>query len=247
MIVSSKPTLGEGLLIEFRDVKIRYGLVEAIKGISFKIEAGVIATLIGSNGAGKSTILRGISGLTKPYSGQIYFANTRIDKCSTPEIIKLGIGHCPEGRRIFPRMTVIGNLNIGAYLQKDSKTVAKTREEILVRFPILRERRDQSAGTLSGGEQQMLAIGRTLMSRPKLLLLDEPSLGLSPLLVSEIGKIVTSINEQGVGIILVEQNANMALELAHVGFVLETGRIVLKGMAAELRANELVRRAYLGG
>lgn len=234
-------------MIELLNVKIRYGMVEAIKGISFKVGAGEIATLIGSNGAGKSTTLRGISGLTPPYHGDICFLDQRIEKLPTPEIIKLGIAHCPEGRRIFPRMTVIGNLNLGAYLQNDKKAVAEVRENILERFPILRERKGQLAGTLSGGEQQMLAIGRTLMSRPKLLLLDEPSLGLSPLLVSEIGRIITSINAQGVAIILVEQNANMALELANTGFVLETGRIVLEGPANELKENEHVRRAYLGG
>jgi branched-chain amino acid transport system ATP-binding protein len=234
-------------VIELLNVKIRYGMVEAIKGISFKVGAGEIATLIGSNGAGKSTTLRGISGLTPPYDGEIHFLNQQIEKLPTPEIIKLGIAHCPEGRRIFPRMTVIGNLNLGAYLQNDKKAIAEVRENILERFPILRERKRQLAGTLSGGEQQMLAIGRTLMSRPKLLLLDEPSLGLSPLLVSEIARIITSINAQGVAIILVEQNANMALELANTGFVLETGRIVLAGSANELKENEHVRRAYLGG
>ncbi len=234
-------------MIELLNVKIRYGIVEAVKGISFKVDAGKIATLIGSNGAGKSTTLRGISGLTPPYHGEILFLDNRIEKLPTPEIIKLGIAHCPEGRRIFPRMTVIGNLNLGAYLQNEKKAVAEVRENILERFPILRERKGQLAGTLSGGEQQMLAIGRTLMSRPKLLLLDEPSLGLSPLLVSEIGRIITSINAQGVAIILVEQNANMALELANTGFVLETGRIVLEGPANELKENEHVRRAYLGG
>jgi branched-chain amino acid transport system ATP-binding protein len=234
-------------VIELLNVKIRYGMVEALKGISFKVDAGEIATLIGSNGAGKSTTLRGISGLTPPYHGEILFLDQRIEKLPTPEIIKLGIAHCPEGRRIFPRMTVIGNLNLGAYLQNEKKAVAEVRESILERFPILRERKGQLAGTLSGGEQQMLAIGRTLMSRPKLLLLDEPSLGLSPLLVSEIGRIITSINAQGVAIILVEQNANMALELANTGFVLETGRIVLEGPANELKENEHVRRAYLGG
>ena len=234
-------------MIELLNVKIRYGMVEALKGISFKVDAGEIATLIGSNGAGKSTTLRGISGLTPPYHGEILFLDQRIEKLPTPEIIKLGIAHCPEGRRIFPRMTVIGNLNLGAYLQNEKKAVAEVRESILERFPILRERKGQLAGTLSGGEQQMLAIGRTLMSRPKLLLLDEPSLGLSPLLVSEIGRIITSINAQGVAIILVEQNANMALELANTGFVLETGRIVLEGPANELKENEHVRRAYLGG
>jgi branched-chain amino acid transport system ATP-binding protein len=234
-------------VIELLNVKIRYGVVEAIKGISLKVGAGEIATLIGSNGAGKSTTLRGISGLTPPYHGEIRFLDQRIEKLPTPDIIKLGIAHCPEGRRIFPRMTVIGNLNLGAYLQNDKKAIAEVRENILERFPILRDRKRQLAGTLSGGEQQMLAIGRTLMSRPKLLLLDEPSLGLSPLLVSEIARIITSINTQGVAIILVEQNANMALELANTGFVLETGRIVLEGPANELKENEHVRRAYLGG
>lgn len=234
-------------MIEILDLKIRYGLVEAVKGISLKIEAGIIATLIGSNGAGKTTILRCISGLTPAYSGEIHFFQQRIDKLTPPQIIKLGIAHCPEGRRVFPRMKVIENLNLGAYLQNDKKVTARIREEIMERFPILRERIHQMAGTLSGGEQQMLAIGRTLMSRPKVLLLDEPSLGLAPILVREIVRIITSINEQGVGIILVEQNAEMALELANIGFVLETGRLVIEGPTDKLRENELVRRAYLGG
>ena len=234
-------------MIELTNVKIRYGIVEAIKGISLRIDTGIIATLIGSNGAGKTTILRGISGLTPPHCGEIRFFDHRIDNLETPEIIKLGVAHCPEGRRIFPRMTVIENLNLGAYLQNDKKAIAQVREDILQRFAILRERKNQLAGTLSGGEQQMLAIGRTLMSRPKLLLLDEPSLGLSPLLVDEIAKIIVSINQRKVGIILVEQNANMALDLANIAFVLETGRIVLEGPADELKENDLVKRAYLGG
>lgn len=234
-------------MIEFSNVKIRYGAVEAVKGISMKIETGTIATLIGANGAGKSTVLRSISGLTPPFSGEISFMGQRIDKLKTPDIVKLGIGHCPEGRHVFPRMTVMENLNLGAFHMKDKKEVTRIREDILEWFPILKDRTAQMAGTMSGGEQQMLAIGRTLMSNPKLVLLDEPSLGLSPLMVEEIAKIIESINKRNIGVILVEQNANLALDLASVAFVLATGKIVLEGSAKDLKDNEEVQRAYLGG
>jgi len=244
---SSTPISGVKVLIEAIDLRIRYGMIEAVKGISFKVDARVITALIGSNGAGKTTILRCLSGLIRPYSGEIRFEGRRIDAMTPPQIVKAGISHCPEGRRIFPRMSVIENLNLGAYLQKDAKAVAQIRGDLLEKFPILGKRRNQAAGTLSGGEQQMLAIGRALMSRPKLLLLDEPSLGLSPLLVGEIARIIASINEQGVGIILVEQNANMALDLGNVAFVLETGSIVHEGPAKAIKENDLVKRAYLGG
>jgi branched-chain amino acid transport system ATP-binding protein len=234
-------------LIELTDVKICYGPVEAVKGISMKVDSGVTAALIGSNGAGKSTILRAISGLTPPSSGEIYFNGERIDKLKTQQIVGLGIAHCPEGRRVFPRMTVMENLNMGAYHLRNKKKAARIREDILEWFPILRNRSSQDAGTLSGGEQQMLAIGRTLMSNPKLILLDEPSLGLSPLMVQEIAKIIETIKQRNIGIILVEQNANMALDLSSVAFVLSTGRIVLSGAAKDLKNDEKVKRAYLGG
>ncbi len=234
-------------MIELTDVKICYGPVEAVKGISMKVDSGVTAALIGSNGAGKSTILRAISGLTPPSSGEIYFNGERIDKLKTQQIVGLGIAHCPEGRRVFPRMTVMENLNMGAYHLRNKKKAARIREDILEWFPILRNRSSQDAGTLSGGEQQMLAIGRTLMSNPKLILLDEPSLGLSPLMVQEIAKIIETIKQRNIGIILVEQNANMALDLSSVAFVLSTGRIVLSGAAKDLKNDEKVKRAYLGG
>jgi len=233
-------------LIELSNLRIRYGSVEAVKGISMKIEEGVIATLIGSNGAGKTTVLRGISGLTPPCAGEIRFLGRRIDQLGTQDIVKMGIAHCPEGRRVFPRMTVMENLNLGAYMVKEKQEIARIRENILEWFPILNERRMQLAGTLSGGEQQMLAIGRTLMSNPKLILMDEPSLGLSPLMVEEIAKIIESINKRDIGIILVEQNANLALDLASVAFVMATGSIVLHGTASDLKENDLVKRAYLG-
>lgn len=238
---------GGGVAVEVSDVRIRYGAVEAIKGITFATKPGVITALIGSNGAGKSTTLRAISGLTPIASGYIRFLGQRIDTLPTARIIRLGIAHCPEGRRVFPKLTVVQNLNMGAYLQTDSRAVSETREEIFARFPILRERANQRAGTLSGGQQQMLAIGRALMAQPKLLLLDEPSLGLSPLLVKEISEIIGSINRHGVAVILVEQNASMALDLAQEGYVFETGRIALGGPANELKENEIVKRAYLGG
>lgn len=234
-------------MIELTDVKICYGPVEAVKGISMKVDSGVTAALIGSNGAGKSTILRAISGLTPPSSGEIYFNGERIDKLKTQQIVGLGIAHCPEGRRVFPRMTVMENLNMGAYHLRNKKKAARIREDILEWFPILRNRSSQDAGTLSGGEQQMLAIGRTLMSNPKLILLDEPSLGLSPLMVQEIAKIIETIKQRNIGIILVKQNANMALDLSSVAFVLSTGRIVLSGAAKDLKNDEKVKRAYLGG
>jgi len=235
------------MYIELENVKIRYGLVVAVKGVSLEVKSGTVATLIGSNGAGKSSVLRGISGLTPVSDGEIRFMGERIDNLKTTKIVRLGIAHCPEGRRVFPRMTVLQNLNLGAYLQSDAKRISETRESVLERFPILKKRSKQRAGTLSGGEQQMLAIGRALMANPKLLLLDEPSLGLSPLLVNQIAEIIKLINEQGVGIILVEQNASMALELADWSFVLETGKIVLDGPGSELKDNDMVKEAYLGG
>lgn len=234
-------------MIELTDVKICYGPVEAVKGISMKVDSGVTAALIGSNGAGKSTVLRAISGLTPPSSGEIYFNGERIDRLKTQQIVGLGIAHCPEGRRVFPRMTVMENLNMGAYHLRDKKKAARIRKDILEWFPILKNRSSQDAGTLSGGEQQMLAIGRTLMSDPKLILLDEPSLGLSPLMVQEIAKIIESIKQRNIGIILVEQNANMALDLSSVAFVLATGTIVLSGAAQGLKNDEQVKHAYLGG
>ena len=211
------------------------------------MENGAIVTLIGANGAGKSTALRAISGLIAISSGEILFREKKIHGLSPQEIVRSGIAHVPEGRRVFPYMTVKENLKLGAFRRKDKEGIRNDLEGVFEHFPVLRDRRSQRAGSLSGGEQQMLAIGRALMSQPLLLLLDEPSLGLAPLMVKEVGRIIREINQKNVGIILVEQNAQMALRLAHKGYVLETGSVVLQGEASELIDNEHVKKAYLGG
>jgi branched-chain amino acid transport system ATP-binding protein len=229
------------------NLRVFYGRVEALKGISLEVEPGAIVTLIGANGAGKSTTLRAISGLTRPASGGILYQGKKIDGLSPQEVVRAGIAHVPEGRRVFPFMTVKENLNMGAFRRKGKEAIRKDLEGVWKHFPILLERRSQPAGSLSGGEQQMLAIGRALMSRPTLLLLDEPSLGLAPLMVREVGRIIGEINQRQVGIILVEQNAHMALRIAHQGYVLETGTIALHGPASDLIDNEHVKKAYLGG
>jgi branched-chain amino acid transport system ATP-binding protein len=230
-----------------QSLKVFYERVEALKGISMAMESGTIVTLIGANGAGKSTTLRAISGLIGVAAGEIFFEEKKVHGLSPQEIVRAGIAHVPEGRRVFPYMTVRENLMMGAFRRKDKEGIEADLEGVLEHFPILRERRSQNAGSLSGGEQQMLAIGRALMSKPRLLLLDEPSLGLAPLMVKEVGRIIVDINQKKVGIILVEQNAQMALRLAHTGYVLETGSIALQGKASELIDNEHVRKAYLGG
>ena len=230
-----------------RNLRVFYGRVEALKGISLEVDQGAIVTLIGANGAGKSTALRTISGLVHPASGEIIFQGKRIDSFSPQDVVRGGIAHVPEGRRVFPFMTVRENLNMGAFRRKDKEEIRKNLEGVFEHFPILRERRNQRGGSLSGGEQQMLAIGRALMSQPALLLLDEPSLGLAPLMVREVGRIIGEINQRQVGIILVEQNAHMALRIAHKGYVLETGIIALEGPASGLIDNEHVKQAYLGG
>jgi len=230
-----------------QSLRVFYERVEALKGISIEMESGAIVTLIGANGAGKSTTLRAISGLIGVASGEIRFEEKKIDGLSPQEIVRAGIAHVPEGRRVFPFMTARENLMLGAFRRKDREGIRADLEGVFEHFPILRERRSQAAGSLSGGEQQMLAIGRALMSKPRLLLLDEPSLGLAPLMVKEVGRIILDINQRKVGIILVEQNAQMALRLAHVGYVLETGSITLQGRTSELIGNEHVRKAYLGG
>ena len=229
------------------NLRVFYGRVEALKGISLEVEQGAIVTLIGANGAGKSTTLRAISGLTRPASGGILYQGRKMEGLSPQEIVRAGIAHVPEGRRVFPFMTVKENLNMGAFRRKGKEAIRKDLEGVWEHFPILLERRNQPAGSLSGGEQQMLAIGRALMSRPTLLLLDEPSLGLAPLMVREVGRIIGEINQRQVGIILVEQNAHMALRIAHRGYVLETGTIALHGPASDLIGNEHVKKAYLGG
>ena len=237
----------DGTWFRVQNLRVFYERVEALKGISIDVESGAIAALIGANGAGKSTTLRAISGLVGVSSGEIYFQGKKIDGLSPQEIVRAGIAHVPEGRRVFPYMSVKENLMLGAFRRKDKEGIRGDLEGVFEHFPILKERRSQSAGSLSGGEQQMLAIGRALMSKPQLLLLDEPSLGLAPLMVKEVGRIIVDINQRKVGIILVEQNAQMALRLAKKGYVLETGSIALQGEASELIDNEHVRKAYLGG
>ena len=227
-------------ILKIEDLQVHYGGIEAVKGISFDVQEGQIVTLIGSNGAGKSSTLRTISGLVKPSGGKITFRGEDITGKDPTQIVTQGVTLVPEGRRIFPDMTVLENLKIGAYLRKDDL------EWVYSLFPRLKERSWQAGGTLSGGEQQMLAVGRALMSRPKLLMMDEPSLGLAPLVVRDIFSIIQEINKQGVTILLIEQNANMALKIADVGYVLETGRITLTGSGEELLTNDAVRAAYLG-
>jgi branched-chain amino acid transport system ATP-binding protein len=234
------------MLLQVKDIHVNYGHVAALKGISLDVGDSDFVTLIGSNGAGKSTTLRAISGLDHPSRGEILFEGKNIEKMSADKILKLGIAHVPEGRRVFKDLTVTENLRLGAFVRNDKAEIENDLESIFDRFPRLRERKDQMARTMSGGEQQMLAIGRALMSRPRLLLLDEPSLGLAPVIVQDIARIMLDINKQGVSIILVEQNAELALELARHGYVLETGNISLEGEASGLMDNDHVRRAYLG-
>jgi len=239
--------VNKGSWFQVQNLRVFYERVEALKGITIGMENGAIVTLIGANGAGKSTALRAISGLIAISSGEILFREKKIHGLSPQEIVRSGIAHVPEGRRVFPYMTVKENLKLGAFRRKDKEGIRNDLEGVFEHFPVLRDRRSQSAGSLSGGEQQMLAIGRALMSQPLLLLLDEPSLGLAPLMVKEVGRIIREINQKNVGIILVEQNAQMALRLAHKGYVLETGSVVLQGEASELIDNEHVKKAYLGG
>lgn len=233
-----------GALLKIEDLHVHYGAVHALKGISMEINPGEIVTLVGANGAGKSTLLRTISALEKPTSGRITFNGVRIDGVGPESIVNAGICHSPEGRRVFADMSVHENLELGAYLRKDN--YEHDLERVLGLFPRLKERYRQRAGTLSGGEQQMLAIARALMGEPTLLLLDEPSLGLAPLLVKQIFEIIEEINSQGMTILLIEQNAHLALRIAHSAYVIEVGEIVLSGPAKELAANEEVRKAYLG-
>jgi branched-chain amino acid transport system ATP-binding protein len=235
------------MMLKIEKIDVYYGAIHALKGISVEVQEGEIVTLIGANGAGKSTILRTISGLLKPKAGQVSFEGKNIAGIAAQDIVKLGISQVPEGRRVFANMSVLENLELGAYIRNDKKGIQEDMEKVFVKFPRLSERRSQLAGTLSGGEQQMLAMGRALMSRPRLLLLDEPSMGLAPLLVKEIFSIIKEINASGTTVLLVEQNAHMALSIAHRAYVLETGRITLSGDAKELAASEEIRKAYLGG
>jgi branched-chain amino acid transport system ATP-binding protein len=240
----SEPATGN--VLELEDVHVYYGAIHALKGVSLRVGVGEIVTLIGANGAGKSTTLRAINGLNRPRQGSIRFEGRDITTSSPHAIVKGGIAQSPEGRRLFPRMSVTENLEMGAFQRTDRENFGGDMERVFELFPRLHERRSQKAGTMSGGEQQMCAIGRALMARPKLLLLDEPSMGLAPIFVEKIFEIVREINRQGTPVLLVEQNALMALDTANRGYVMETGQITLQGPAGELKANERVQRAYLG-
>ncbi|MFE5208308.1 ABC transporter ATP-binding protein [Streptomyces sp. NPDC056600] len=233
-------------LLEVEDLRVAYGKIEAVKGISFKVDAGQVVTLIGTNGAGKTTTLRTLSGLLKPSCGSIRFEGKDLSKVPAHKVVSLGLAHSPEGRHIFPRMSIEDNLRLGAYLRDDKAGIAKDIQRAYDLFPILGERRRQAAGTLSGGEQQMLAMGRALMSQPKLLMLDEPSMGLSPIMMQKIMATITELKSQGTTILLVEQNAQAALSLADQGYVMEVGKITLTGSGRELLHDESVRKAYLG-
>ncbi|HRY13044.1 MAG TPA: ABC transporter ATP-binding protein [Syntrophomonadaceae bacterium] len=234
-------------MLQIKDIDVYYGSIHALKKLSLEVEKGSIVTLIGANGAGKTTTLNTISGILRPRNGTIIYKGIDITRVAPEKIVGLGISQVPEGRRVFSTMTVVENLEMGAYLRRDKKEIQADMETVYARFPRLEERRRQLAGTLSGGEQQMLAIGRALMARPELMLMDEPSMGLAPLLVKEIFSIIKDINERGTTILLVEQNANMALSIAHKAFVIETGEIVLQGTAEQLLKSEDVKKAYLGG
>ena len=244
--MSAQPSTATARVLEIDDVHVYYGAIHALKGVSLRVNEGEIVTLIGANGAGKSTTLRAINGLNRPRQGTIRFQGTEIGGSAPHQIVKSGIAQSPEGRRLFPRMSVTENLEMGAFQRTDKSNFASDMDRVFDLFPRLKERRSQNAGTLSGGEQQMCAIGRALMARPKLLLLDEPSMGLAPIFVERIFEIVIEINRQGTPVLLVEQNALMALEVAQRGYVMETGRIALDGPADELKSNEQVRKTYLG-
>ena len=234
-------------MLKINDLVVRYGMIEAIKGINFEVNDGEIVTLIGANGAGKTTTMHTISGLLKPYTGSIMFDDVDISKKPSHDIVAMGIAQCPERRRVFASQSVEDNLLLGAYLRKDKDAIKKDLNNVYSLFPRLLERKKQLAGTLSGGEQQMLAMGRALMAKPKIMLLDEPSMGLSPLLVKEIFNIIKDINKQGVTILLVEQNAKMALSIANRAYVIETGKIVMSGTGEELLNSDDIKKAYLGG
>jgi len=234
-------------VLEIKEIDVYYGAIHALKKLSLQVDQGSIVTLIGANGAGKTTTLKTISGILRPRNGSVTFKGAQIHKTAPEKIVGMGVSQVPEGRRVFASMSVLENLEMGAYLRSDKKAINEDMENVFGRFPRLKERRKQMAGTLSGGEQQMLAIGRALMARPELLLMDEPSMGLAPLLVKEIFSIIKDINDRGTTILLVEQNAHMALSIADRAYVIETGEIVLQGAAAELLESEEVKKAYLGG
>ena len=234
-------------MLKIENLNVFYGAIHALKGLDLEVQEGEIVTLIGANGAGKTTVLNTISGLIRPREGQVLYQGQSLNTVAPQEIVRMGLSHVPEGRRVFANLTVRDNLELGAYLEKDSKKIAASLERVYIRFPRLKERTGQYAGTLSGGEQQMLAMGRALMMHPKLLLLDEPSMGLAPLLVREIFSIIGDIKESGTTILLVEQNAHMALSVADRAYVLETGKVVSCGRASDLAASDEVKKAYLGG
>ncbi len=234
-------------MLKVNDLQVYYGAIHAIKGITFEVNQGEIVSLIGANGAGKTTTLHAVSGLLKPTSGEISFLSSKINNLSADKIVKRGIAHVPEGRRVFAKLSVQENLELGSFLVKDKNFIKNEYERVLTLFPRLKERLKQMAGTLSGGEQQMLAIGRALMSNPKMLLMDEPSMGLAPILVKEIFEIIKECNKQGMTILLVEQNAKMALNISNRAYVLETGKVVMSDNATNLLGDEKVKKAYLGG
>ncbi len=234
-------------MLQVKNLAVHYGVIQAVRDISFEVEEGEIVTLIGANGAGKTTTLRTISGLNRPSAGEILFEGKNLGKSVPQKIVAGGLSQVPEGRQVFPGLSVRENLEMGAYLRKDKKAIQESFQMVYSRFPILKERESQDAATLSGGEQQMLAMGRALMSQPRLLLLDEPSMGLAPIFIKEIFNIIEEINKQGTTILLIEQNAKMALSIADRGYVLETGKIVLSGTGEELLASDAVQKAYLGG
>lgn len=235
------------MMLQVKDLSVHYGVIQALRQVSLEVNEGEIVALIGANGAGKTTLLHAISGLVKKSEGELIFLGNSLNKANARTIVSNGITQVPEGRRIFPDMSVQENLLMGAYLRKDKKGIEEDMQKVYERFPRLNERKKQLAGTLSGGEQQMLAMGRALMAKPKLLLLDEPSMGLSPLLVKEIFSIIKEINQQGTTVLLVEQNARMALQIAHRAYVMETGKIVLSGTGEQLSASDEIKKAYLGG
>jgi branched-chain amino acid transport system ATP-binding protein len=235
------------MLLSVKEIKTFYGKLEAVKGVSLEVDEGEIVTLLGANGAGKTTVLKAISGLKLPTSGEVWFSGQRIDRSQATQIVRMGISHILEGQRVFRDMTVESNLTLGAFVRNDREGIKADLQEVYQHFPILKERKKQNAGSLSGGEQQMLAISRGLMSKPRLLLMDEPSIGLSPLVVNEIASIIRTINNEGISVFIVEQNAAIALRLADRGYVMETGKIVLGANRNELLNDERVKKAYLGG
>jgi branched-chain amino acid transport system ATP-binding protein len=235
------------MFLEVKNITVQYEKSVALDGVSLEVAEGSIVSIVGANGAGKSTILRALSGLVPLTSGEMWFLDKRIDKMTTPEIVKLGIGHVPEGRRLFPHLTVLNNLKLGASLRSDKAGINSDLEKIFEDFPILQDRRNQKAGTLSGGEQQMLAIARGLMAKPRLLLMDEPSLGLAPIVIEQLGGIIKDINKDGVSVLLVEQNVRLAVQVSQRGYALQTGRVVLEGDINKFKSTEAIRKAYLGG